>query len=71
MLTPQPTPLTAQDEEKGGISDRPEDAPDVWHTVFGLAGLSLLQFPGLEAVDPVYCMPRSVTARLQLNTRTL
>jgi len=33
--------------------------------------LSLLDFPGLQAVDPIYCMPRSVTARLQLDTRTL
>lgn len=36
----------------------------MWHTVFGLAGLSLLAYPGLEEVDPVYCMPRSVTARV-------
>jgi len=26
---------------------------DVFHTVFGLAGLSLLQYPGLQEVDPV------------------
>jgi len=26
---------------------------DVFHTVFGLAGLSLVQYPGLEEVDPV------------------
>lgn len=37
---------------------------DVFHTVFGLAGLSLIGFPGLIAVDPIYCMPREVTKRL-------
>ena len=37
----------------GGISDRPGDMVDVWHTFFGIAGLSLLGFPGLEEVDPV------------------
>lgn len=32
--------LSAQDPEKGGIADRPDDVADVWHTVFGLAGAS-------------------------------
>ncbi|GAA6062430.1 hypothetical protein JCM10212_003304 [Sporobolomyces blumeae] len=56
--------LSAQDPDKGGIADRPDDVADVWHTVFGLAGLSLLEYPGLEPVDPVYCMPLSVTQKL-------
>lgn len=29
-----------QDTEKGGISDRPDDAVDVYHTYFGIAGPS-------------------------------
>lgn len=29
-----------QDPDNGGIADRPEDMADVWHTVFGLAGMS-------------------------------
>jgi hypothetical protein len=33
--------LSAQDPEKGGIADRPDDVADVWHTVFGLAGAFL------------------------------
>lgn len=45
--------LTGQDYEGGGISDRPGDMVDVFHTVFGVAGLSLLGFPGLIEVDPV------------------
>jgi len=56
--------LRCQDQEAGGISDRPGNMVDVWHTVFGLSGLSLLKYPGLEAVDPVYCMPRSTIKRL-------
>ena len=30
--------LSCQDNEKGGIADRPEDMADVWHTIFGIAG---------------------------------
>ncbi|KAM0754157.1 rab geranylgeranyltransferase [Meredithblackwellia eburnea MCA 4105] len=56
--------LSAQDPDKGGIADRPEDVADVWHTVFGLAGLALLNYPGLKQVDPVYCMPAEVTKRV-------
>ncbi|KAF2266384.1 type-2 protein geranylgeranyltransferase subunit beta [Lojkania enalia] len=52
--------LQCQDPELGGIADRPGDMVDVFHTVFGIAGLSLLKYPGLVEVDPVYCMPRSV-----------
>ncbi|KAK0624687.1 terpenoid cyclases/protein prenyltransferase alpha-alpha toroid [Bombardia bombarda] len=56
--------LSCQDPEKGGISDRPGDMVDVWHTVFGLAGLSLLEFPGLQPVDEVYCLPKSTIERV-------
>lgn len=56
--------LRCQDTEKGGISDRPGDMVDVWHTVFGVAGLSLLRYPWLQPVDEVYCMPKSTTARV-------
>ena len=44
--------LQCQDPEHGGIADRPGDMVDVFHTVFGLAGLSLLRYPGLLEVDP-------------------
>jgi len=51
--------LSAQDdsEQGGGIADRPGDVSDVFHTCFGLAGLSLLGYEGLNDIDPVYCMP--------------
>ncbi|KAH8105170.1 rab geranylgeranyltransferase [Cristinia sonorae] len=58
--------LSAQDPENGGIADRPGDQPDVFHTLFGVAGLSLLGYPGLETIDPAYCLPESVTKRLGL-----
>lgn len=44
--------LQCQDADKGGIADRPGDMVDVFHTLFGLAGLSLLNYPGLEGIDP-------------------
>ncbi|PHH67238.1 hypothetical protein CDD81_3007 [Ophiocordyceps australis] len=56
--------LDSQDTESGGISDRPGDMVDAWHTCFGIAGLSLLGYPGLEAVDPVYCMPKTTIEQL-------
>jgi len=55
--------LQCQDPDEGGLADRPGDRVDVFHTVFGIAGLSLLNYPGLDPVDPVYCMPPSVTRR--------
>jgi geranylgeranyl transferase type-2 subunit beta len=45
--------LKCQDPELGGLADRPGDMVDVFHTHFALAGLSLLEYPGLEEVDPV------------------
>ncbi|KAF2645818.1 geranylgerany transferase type II beta subunit [Massarina eburnea CBS 473.64] len=45
--------LQCQDPELGGLADRPGDAVDVFHTIFGIAGLSLLKYPGLIEVDPV------------------
>ncbi|KAF2757233.1 terpenoid cyclases/Protein prenyltransferase [Pseudovirgaria hyperparasitica] len=57
--------LQCQDFELGGIADRPGDMVDVFHTVFGIAGLSLLAYsrshesnalthdmPTLAEVDP-------------------
>ena len=52
--------LAAQDEEQGGIADRAGDMVDVFHTLFGITGLSLLGYPGLRDLDPVYCMPADV-----------
>lgn len=56
--------LSCQDAEHGGMSDRPGHAVDVFHTCFGICGLSLLEWSekdekaspsgdGLEEVDAV------------------
>ncbi|KAJ3513596.1 hypothetical protein NLJ89_g2870 [Agrocybe chaxingu] len=65
--------LSAQDPEGGGIADRPGDMVDVFHTLFGVAGLSILGYPGLVDLDPVYCMPANVieTRGLRKNWQAL
>lgn len=57
-----------QDLEDGGIADRPGDMPDVFHTFFGLAGLSLLGDERLQGIDPMYALPDSVVERLPRNS---
>ncbi|CUM66712.1 uncharacterized protein PRCAT00004390001 [Priceomyces carsonii] len=55
--------LRCQDAENGGFSDREGNQTDVFHTCFGIAGLALLDHEHFELnpIDPVYCMPLSVT----------
>ncbi|KAJ6019551.1 hypothetical protein N7499_009485 [Penicillium canescens] len=57
--------LQCQDPDAGGFADRPGNMVDVYHTHFSLAGLSLLKFEGLEEIDPVYCMPKSIIKYLR------
>ena len=57
--------LSCQDLEDGGISDRPDDMADVYHTFFGIAGLSLLGTDGMAPVDAAHAMPVSVMQRLR------
>lgn len=57
--------LDSQDES-GGICPRKDLNPDVYHTLFGICGLSLLGYPGLQKVDPCFCMPESVVIKLKL-----
>lgn len=56
--------LRCQDPEQGGISDRPGNMVDVWHTLYAIAGLSLLEYPGLAPVSASYCMPKSTIERI-------
>merc|ERR1711920_194264 len=56
----------AQDVDDGGIADRPGDVADVFHTFFGLAGLSLLGEANLAPIHPVYAMPMDVVRKLGL-----
>ena len=56
--------LTAyfKDNETGGFADRPGDVADPFHTLFGVAGLSLLgeEVDRVRRVNPVFCMPQEV-----------
>jgi geranylgeranyl transferase type-2 subunit beta len=47
-----------------GIADRPGDMPDIFHTFFGLAGLSLLGDQQLQPIDPVYALPITTLRRM-------
>lgn len=50
--------LECQDTHKGGISDKPNNMVDVYHTFFGIAGLSLLKAePNLKSIDPMFALP--------------
>ena len=60
-----PPSAPPQDEDAGGISDRPEDMADVYHTFFGIAGLSLMGRPGLAPIDPTFALPVAVVDRLR------
>ncbi|KAL5977359.1 Geranylgeranyl transferase type-2 subunit beta 1 [Asimina triloba] len=53
-----------EDKENCGISDRSDDVVDVFHTYFGVAGLCLLEYPGLKAIDPAYALPVDVVNRI-------
>lgn len=55
--------LSAQDEELGGIADRPGDMADPFHTFLGTAGLSLFDRLGIPKMDPVYALPVEVVQR--------
>ncbi|TKC38510.1 hypothetical protein EI555_004739, partial [Monodon monoceros] len=44
-------------EETGGSADRPGDMVVPFHTLFGIAGLSLLGEEQIKPVSPVFCMP--------------
>lgn len=66
--------LKCQDPQ-GGIADRADNETDVYHTCFAIAGLCLVQIAvpqhayGLVPIDPVYCLPASLTAQLPPNNR--
>ena len=52
--------LECQDSQ-GGISDKPGNNVDIFHTFFGLASLSLIDEElGLEEVDPVFALPKKI-----------
>ncbi|KAF8820283.1 putative Rab geranylgeranyl transferase type II beta subunit [Cardiosporidium cionae] len=59
--------FASQDRDEGGISDRPEDISDVFHTFFGIAALSLMKaVEGLKPIHPVYALPVETIQHLGL-----
>lgn len=71
--------LACQDAEIGGIADRPGNLGDPFHTLFGVAGLSLLKSSEqsesrteadsaqhMKTINPVLCMPQHVIDRIAL-----
>ena len=44
---------------------------DPFHTLFGLAGLSLLGSTELKVVNPVLCMPQETLDRIKLKLKLL
>ncbi|XP_017776237.1 PREDICTED: geranylgeranyl transferase type-2 subunit beta [Nicrophorus vespilloides] len=63
--------VSCQDSETGGFSDRPGDITDPYHTLFGLAALSLMGNGALKRVNPTYCMPQEVIDKLELKPQIL
>jgi len=65
--------LASQDDETGGISDRPGDMVDPFHTLFGVAGLSLLGHDKdrIEDVNPVFCLPQRTVDNLNVQAQIL
>jgi len=71
--------LKCQDDEDGGIADRPQNMGDVFHTFFGISGLSLLGYlkplvnpDGVyRTIDPLYALPVDVVQRLGLQGQVI
>ena len=63
--------VASQDEEGGGIADRPGDVCDPFHTLFGVCGMALLGDGNLREVNPVLCMPQRVVDRLGVEVQLL
>ena len=67
--------LKCQNEIEGGIADRPGDEADVFHTFFGICGLSFLGYLDNTNhkhmnVNPTFAMPVDVVERLGLKCQT-
>lgn len=59
--------LECQDPEDGGMSDRPGNMTDIFHTFFGLAALSLIDHKkyDLEEIDAVFAIPKKHASSLR------
>ncbi len=64
--------LNCQDNKDGGIANRPRDMPDVYHTFFGLCGLSLIghmEKIGSQGGGTVFVLPTGVVQKLGLHAQ--
>jgi geranylgeranyl transferase type-2 subunit beta len=60
--------LNCQDDQ-GGISDKPGNMPDVFHTYFGVGGMSLMIAQSdLKMIDPIYALPINTLQKLGIST---
>ena len=66
--------LNCQDDEDSGIADRPRDMPDVYHTFFGLCGLSLIRHMekiGSQGGGTVFVLPTGVVRKMGLRAQVI
>jgi geranylgeranyl transferase type-2 subunit beta len=66
--------LNWQDDKDGGIADRPWNMPDVYHTFFGLCGLSLIghmEKIGSRGGGTVFEVPTGVVWKLGLHAQVI
>lgn len=71
--------MKCQDQDEGGISDRPGNMADIFHTYFGISGLLLLnhfdgkgeEFSAFDNIDPTYALPVRVVQKLGLKAQVL
>ncbi|KAG4301725.1 hypothetical protein PCANB_001843 [Pneumocystis canis] len=59
--------LSCQNFENGGISQRPNEEPDIFHTCFGIVSLSILKYPGLLEMSPAYFLPLEIIQKLKVD----
>lgn len=56
--------VQCQDDVNGGISDRPGNVVDIFHTCFGLTGMSLIEEilgdQKFKQIDPRFCMLKDI-----------
>jgi geranylgeranyl transferase type-2 subunit beta len=64
--------------DDGGISDRPGNMSDVFHTFFGISGLLLLNYfhdkpdgSTFISIDPTYALPKTTVEKFGLPAQTL
>lgn len=74
--------LDCQDLDDGGIADRPGNVSDVFHTFFGICGLSMLgyfarekgahpEYERIRQVHSVYAIPMEAAEKLELTAQII